>query len=95
MIVRLGILLIDKVGIVSTHQFHAILLRQFYQHLVRLLLQGEGLTIGADGGVFHFMALQLQIVVVAPKTFVPLDGLTGTSDITLQNLRWHLSGDTG
>ena len=95
MVVGFGILLIHEVGIVGTHQFNAVFLGQFYQHLVGLLLHREGLTIGALQGILHLMALQLQIVVVAPEALVPLDGLTGAGDVALQYLRRHLTSDTG
>ena len=95
MVVRLGILLIHEVGIVGTHQFDAIFLSQFDEHLVRLLLQGEGITVGTDRRILHLMALQLQVVVVAPEPLVPLDGLTRPSDVALQDLRRHLTSDTG
>ena len=41
------------------------------------------------------MALQLQVVVVAPEPLVPLDGLTRPSDVALQDLGRHLTSDTG
>ena len=41
------------------------------------------------------MALEFQIVVVAPEALVPLDSLTGPGDISLQDLRRHLTSDTG
>ena len=47
MVVGLGILLIHKMGIVGTDKFDAVLLSQFYQHLIGLLLHGERLTVGA------------------------------------------------
>ena len=95
MVVGLGILLIHEVGIVGAHQLDAVLLSQFYQHPVSLLLQGESLTVGADHRVCHLMALQLQIVVVAPESLMPLDSLTGSDDISFQDLGRYLTGNTG
>ena len=95
MIMGLGILLIHKVGIVRAHQFHTVFFRQLDEHLIRLLLQGECLTVRTDGGIGHLMTLQLQIVVVAPEPLVPLDGLTCPGDVAFQNLCRHLTGDTG
>ena len=83
MVMSLGILTIHKMSIVRTDKLHAILLSQFYKHLVSLLLQRERLTIGADIRISHFVALKLQIVVVAPQTFMPLYSLAGTGNITL------------
>ena len=95
MVVGLGILLVHKMGIVGTHQFDAIFLGQFDKHLIGFLLQREGLAIGSYHGVGHLVTLQLQIVVIAPETLVPLDSLTGTCNITFQNLGRHLTSDTG
>ena len=95
MVVGLRILLIHKVRIVGAYQFDAVFLRQFDEHLVSLLLQGEGLAICPLQGIGHLMTLQLQIVVVAPEALVPLDCLTGAGDVALQNLRRHLTSDTG
>ena len=94
-VVGLGILLVHEMGVVGAHQLHAILPRQLYQHLVGLLLQGEGLAVGADVGVAHLMALQLQVVVVAKHALVPLYGLAGSLDVALENLVGHLAGDAG
>ena len=95
MVVGLSILLVDKVGIIGTDEFDAILPGQFDEHLVGLLLQGEGLTVGTDSRISDLMTLQLEVVVIAPEALVPLDSLTGSRDITLQDLGRHLTGDTG
>ena len=94
MVVRLGILLVHKVGIVGTHQLDAILTSQFYQHAVGLLLHGERFAVGTNRGVFHLVALQLQIVVVAKYPFVPLDSLACPGNIAVQNFPGHLAGNT-
>ena len=73
MIVSLSILFVHKMGIIGTNQLDTIFLRQFNQHFVSLLLQGECLTIGTDSRIGHFVALKLQIVVIAPKVLMPLD----------------------
>ena len=95
MVMCLCILLIHKVSIIRTDKFDTILTCQFYQHLIGFLLQRERLTIGTDVGVRHLMTLELEIIVIAKKTMIPLYRLTGSSDITLQNLMRHLAGDTG
>ena len=95
MIVGLSIFLVDEVCVVGADKFDAILTSQLDEHTVCLLLQGECLAIGSHVGVFHLMALQLQIIVITENTLVPLDGLTGTGDVTLQNLVRHLASYTG
>ena len=59
MVVGLGILLVDEVHVVGADELDAILVGQLNEHLVGLLLQGEGVAVGADVGVFHLVALQL------------------------------------
>ena len=90
----LSVLLIHKVGIVRAYQLDAVFVSQFNEYLVSFLLQGERLTVGTDGRVFHLMALKFQIVVVAKHPVIPLDSLAGTSNVTIQNLLGHLAGDT-
>ena len=82
-VVCLGVLLIYEVGVVGADELDAILVGELDEHLVGFLLQGECLSIGADGRVGHLMALQLQVVVVAEHTVVPFDGLSRTGDIAL------------
>ena len=81
-----GGLLVLKVDVVGADHLDAILLGKLQQHLVGLLLQGVGLAVGQYGGILHLMALQLQIVVVAKHTVIPLAGLTGSFDIALDDL---------
>ena len=95
MVVSLGILLVNEVGIVGTDEFDAIFTSQFYQHLIGFLLQRVRLAVGTDGGVFHLMALQLQIVVVTEEVVIPFDGLTGSGDVVFQYLGRYLTGNTG
>ena len=95
MVVSFSILLIHEMGIVGTDEFDTIFLSQFDEYLIRLLLQGESLAVCPLHGVGHLMPLQLQIVVVAPKALVPLDGLAGTCNIAFQDLRRHFASDTG
>ena len=94
-IVGLSIFLVDEMSVVGTDEFDAILASQLDEHPIGLLLQGECLAIGPHIGVFHLVALQLQIVVVAEDALMPFDGLAGTGDITLQNLVWHFASNTG
>ena len=95
MVVGLGVLLVHEVYIVGADELDAILMGQFYQHLVSLLLQGERLTVSPLRRVLHLMALQLKIVVVAKQIVIPLHGLTGTGHIALQNLGRHFACNAG
>ena len=89
-----GIFLIDKVGVVGTNQFDAILFGQLDEHAVGLLLHGEGLAVGANRRVGHLVALQLKIIVVAEHALMPLDGFAGSGYVVVQNLARHLTGNT-
>ena len=95
MVVCFSVLLIHEMGIIGTDEFYAVFLSQFDKHLIGLLLQREGLAISPLHRVGYLMTLQLQIVVIAPEPLVPLDGLAGPGDISLQNLRRHFASDTG
>ena len=94
-IVGLGVFLVYEVGIIGAYQFDAIFLGQLYEHPVGFLLQRKGFAVGAQVRVFHLMALQLQIIVVAEHTLIPLYGLAGTGNVVLQNLGGHLACYTG
>ena len=94
MVVGLGILLVHEVNIIRTNQLDAILTGQLNEHLVGLLLQWEGLAISTLRGVFHFVALKLQIIVVAKEVMLPLKCLTSTSHVASQNLMRYLAGNT-
>ena len=91
----LSILLVHEMGIIGANQLDAILMSQFYHDLVGFLLQGESLTIGPDAGVFHLMALQFQVIVVAKHTMIPLNGFTCSGNIAFQYLMGNLTGNTG
>ena len=75
MVVCLRIVLIDKMRIIGTYQFDAIFLCQFDEHLVRLLLQWEGLAVGSYIRITYLMSLEFQILILSEDPFVPLDGL--------------------
>ena len=93
-VVGFGILLVYEVCIIGTNQFDAVFVGQFNEHLIGLLLHGECLAIGTDGGVFHFVALQLQIVVVAKYSFMPLNGFAGAGNVAVQYLLGHFASNT-
>ena len=95
MVVSLSILLVHKVGIIGANEFNTILMGQLYEYLISLLLQGERLAIGTNGRVFHLMALQFQIIVVAKHTVIPFNGFAGTGNVTVKNLLGYLTGNTG
>ena len=57
MVMCLGILLINKMSVVRAYDLDAIFLSEFNEHLICLLLQGEGLSVGADSGVFYLVSL--------------------------------------
>ncbi len=95
MVVRLGSLLVLEVAVVGTNQLDAIFLGKLDEYLVRLLLQGESLAVGEDGRVRDLMALQLQVIVIAEDTVIPLASLPRPLDVPVENLAGHLAGDTG
>ena len=94
-VVGFCILLINEVYVVGTHYLHAVLLGQLQDDLVSLLLQGECLAVGQLRGIFHFMALDLEVVVLAKDVLVPQDGFLSPLDIAIEDAAWHLAGDAG
>ena len=62
--------------------------------MVDWLLLLERLAVGTDGGVFHLMAHQLQIVVIAKHAPIPLNSLAGTCHVACHNLSGYLAGQT-
>ena len=95
MIMSLSIFLIHEMRIIGAYQLDAIFTGQFYQNPVGFLLHGECFAVRPDMRILYLMALQLQIVVITEYPLVPLNGLTGSCDISIQDLGGHLTGYTG
>ena len=95
MIMSLSIFLIHEMRIIGAYQLDAIFTSQLYQNSVGFLLHGECFTVRPDMRVLYLMALQLQIVVITEYPLVPLDGLTGSCDIPIQDLSGYLTCYTG
>ena len=94
MVVGFGGLLVLKVAVVGADELDAILAGHLDEHLVGLLLQGEGFAVGQNGGVGHLVALELEVIVVAKHAMIPLTRLAGSLDVAMQNLGGYLAGDT-
>ena len=91
----LGVLFFDEVDVVGADELDAVFACQFDEHAVGLLLQGEGLAVGPLPRVFHLVALQLEVVVVAEHAVVPLNGLAGSGDVALKDFLGYLASDAG
>ena len=91
----LGVILVNKVGIVGTYQFYTIFVCQLNEHAVCLLLQRKGFAVSAHRGVGYLVALQLQIIVVAKHASVPFNGFAGTCNVVVQYLFGHFATNTG
>ena len=92
-VVRLGILLFDKMDVVGTYQFDAVLARHLDKVGIHLVLQDEGLVVGPRHG--GLVALQLQVVVVAENPLEPQDGLLGSRQVARQYFAGNLATQTG
>ena len=90
-VVGLGVVLVHEVAVVGADELHAVFLGEVHQHAVHLLLQGEGLAVGADVGVGHLVAHQFQVVVVAEHALVPLNHLLRSRNVVVQDAARHLS----
>ena len=95
MVVRLGSLLVLEVAVVGAYELDAVFPGKLDEHLIRPLLQFVSLAVGEQARIIgHLVALQLQVIVIAEEIVIPLACLTGSGDIALQDLGWHLAGDT-
>ena len=90
----LGIVFVHEMGVVGTYHLYAVFFGKLQYHPVRLLLQRECLSVCPLVGIFHFVPLQLQIVVVAKHPLIPLYRLTCSLDVVAQDFCRHLAGDT-
>ena len=91
-IVSLGVLFVHKVNVIGAHHLNAVLLSQAENRLIGALLHGIGLTVGPNGGVFHLVALYLQVVIVAKNSLVPLYRFPGSGHVAGNDFAWHLTG---
>lgn len=94
-VVGLGGLFVLKMAVVGADEFDTVFFGKLYQHLVGPLLQGIGFAIGENRGVSHFVALQLEIVVVAEHPMIPLAGFARTGDVAFQYFGGYFAGYTG
>ena len=94
-VVGFGVVLVEEVGVVCADNLYAVLSSQFYEDGVDALLHLEEFAIGFLVGVRHFMALQLDVVVVAPNVVEPFDGLFCSSHIASGNLLWQFAANAG
>ena len=91
----LCVILIDEVAVVGTYELDVILFRQLYQYTVHLLLQREGLAVGALVRVFYLVALQLKVEIITPYFLVPLYGLACSLYVVGEYLLRYLSTYAG
>ena len=91
----LGVLFVHKVNVIGAHHLNAILLSQVENHLIGALLHGISLTVGPNGGVFHLVALYLQVVIVTKNSLVPLYRFPGSGHVAGNDFAWNLAGQAG
>ena len=91
---RLGILFIYEVYVVGADHFDTMLLSQLHDDRIGLLLQGECLAVCTLIRIGDFVALNLEVIIVAENTLVPFDRLFRFGDVACQNLTRHLTGET-
>ena len=58
-------------------------------------MQGIGLAVGVDGGIGHFVALQLKVIVVPEHALEPLHGLFGFLNSSFKDFLRYLAAETG
>ncbi len=94
-VVGFGVLFVNEVAVVGTDVLHAELFGNAQEFRVHLHLQGVGLAVGAHGRVFHLVALEFEVVVVAKHVFEPPHALLGLFEFALQYILWHFAAQTG
>ena len=94
-VVCFGIIFVEEVGVVCADELDAVLACQLDEHGVDLLLHFVCLAVGYLIGVGHFVALQLEVVVVAPDVVEPSDGLFGACQVAACYLPGHFAADAG
>ncbi len=73
-IVFFCIFLIGEKHIIGSNQLDAIFLCQSNKDIINLVLLYNSVTVGSNGWIFNFVALQLQIIIIAKQVMVPLNG---------------------
>ena len=94
MVVSFGRFLVFKVAVVGANKFYAVLFCQFNEFCVGFLLQGKSFAIGKNVGVFDFVALEFQIIVIAKDTFVPFYGFACAVHVSFQNFGGNFARNT-
>ena len=94
-VVGFGVVLVEEVGVVGADELYAMLACQLDEDGVDPFLHFVGLAVGHLCGVCHLVALQLQVVVVAPDVVEPLDGLLCSCQVAVLNLLGHFAADAG
>ncbi len=75
--------------VVGAHQLDAFFVGYFDEHFVHLLLLGVGLMVGVgDSGL---VALELQVVVIAKHTVIPVNHLACTLNVAMHDALWHFA----
>ena len=93
MLVGIGVLLVQEVGIVGADELDVVLTRQLYEHGVdaQLLLIG----VLRPAGFVGLVTLQLEVIIVAEHAFEPLHGLFRSGAVAVEDLLTHLAAQTG
>ena len=82
-------------AVVGTNRFHAVFRSEGEQFFIDLLLQGIGFAVGVDGRIGHFVALQLEVIVVPEHALEPLHGLLGFLNSSFKDFLRYLAAEAG
>ena len=85
----IGILLVDKVGVIGTDEFDVQFLGKLHQGIINEALFLVGLMIGTgDSGL---VALQFQVIIITKHILEPLNGLTRLVHLTIHDQLGNLT----
>ena len=93
-VVSFGIVFVNEVYVVGTHDFDIIFLCQFKDDSIGLLLKWERLAVGTLIRISHLMALDFKVIIIAEDALIPLYSFLCTFDVAFQDQAWHLSCQT-
>ena len=93
-VVRFGVVSFLEVNVVGANEFHTLSLCHRNEHLVHFFLKLEGLAVSNRVWVFHLVALEFKVEVVAKHFVVPSARLFCSSNITSQNLLRNFATNT-
>ena len=91
---RFSVLFIHKVRVIGADEFYLMFTCQLYQGWLNSFLLFESITIGTLHGVFHLMAHQFDVKIIAKNAFEPFNGLFSFCNLSIFYVTWYFTSQT-